>query len=229
MTTVQANVYRQVREHLLAGRWDSGEKLSELKLAEEFGVNRNPIREALLKLTSEGLLERQAGIGCRVPQWNIEAITDMYQLREVLEGQAARLAIPRISRAELEQLAEEAGVCANFLEQGNDAQAIPADNQFHRHLVQLSGNQALVHAWETNHVRALFRNDLREESTRGEAVPRRDPKIAIEAHRRIVEALRKGDPDEAEDAARQHVRTALADFAEIHARDPTWLVETQAA
>ena len=107
MPTVQESVYRRLREELIKGQWKGGQSLSEPKLAARFGVNRNPVREALLRLAAEGLLERSPGIGCRVPRWDIGALSDMYQLREAIEGMAARLAAERVDRVLLMRMEHE--------------------------------------------------------------------------------------------------------------------------
>jgi len=207
VSNLQGTVYRQVRENLLSGHWESGQKLSELKLAADLGVNRNPVREALLKLASEGLLEREPGIGCRVPRWDFAEVADMYHLREALEGQAARLATQRVSNSLLDKLDEEVETMARCSPEPPIQTLVEIDNKFHQHLVQASGSRALMNAWETNHVRALFCREVQEK--RQQTIIYKPP-IDIEAHRRIVAAWRKRDPDEAEAVTREHIRCALS-------------------
>ena len=100
-------VYRQIREELASGRWRGGEHLPELQLAAELNVSRNPVREALVRLAAEGVLERSPGSGCRVPVRDNQWLVDMYQFREALEGMAARLAARRVTRVQLLRLEEE--------------------------------------------------------------------------------------------------------------------------
>lgn len=214
MPTLQGQVYEQVREDLLSGRWKSGEKLSELKLAEELGVSRNPAREALLELASEGLLDRNSGLGCRVPVCDIESVTEMYQLREALEGQAARLACDQVGRAQCKELADLAEAIVSFLpEQEHDAELRKADNNFHRRLVELSGNRALLRSWEVNHLRVINMRDMLGEDWHGQPIPVLQQDIVLDGHTAIVAAVRGGDADKAEAAARNHVQAALACLA----------------
>ena len=76
MPGIQESVYRRILRDRSNGRWKGGERLSETKLAAELGVSRIPVREALLKLSAEGLLERQPGFGCRVPHRDFEKLTE---------------------------------------------------------------------------------------------------------------------------------------------------------
>src|SRR5688500_18233735 len=92
MSSLQQEVYETIRDQLVHGRWRSGEKLPEEKLAAVLGVNRNSVREALLKLAGEGFLERQVGTGCRVAPLDARAMKDLWELRMAIEGMACRLA-----------------------------------------------------------------------------------------------------------------------------------------
>ena len=214
MPTLKAQAYRHIRKDLLSGRWESGEKLSELKLAGELGVSRNPVREALLELASEGLLERTSGLGCRVPAYDIESVNEMYQLREALEGQAARLACDQISRAQCKELADLAEAISSLVPSKDDAELRKADNRFHRRLVELSGNRTLLRSWEVNHVRVVNVNDTFSDDERGQPTPVLQPDIEMDGHSSIVVAVMGSDPEEAEAAAREHVRSALADITD---------------
>src|SRR5436190_15366100 len=107
MDTVQQEVYGQIRQRLLSGKYKAGQRLAESKLAEELGVKRNPVREALLTLTGEGFIERRSGVGCRVAKVDFDLFRELLQLREMIEGMAARLAAPVISQVDLIRLEHE--------------------------------------------------------------------------------------------------------------------------
>src|SRR3954453_19630255 len=107
MSTVQQEVYDKLRRQLLLGRYRPGQRLAESQLATDLKVNRNPVREALLKLTGEGLLERQAGVGCRVAKVDAKLFRELLQLRESIEGTAACLAAPLIREVDLIRLEHE--------------------------------------------------------------------------------------------------------------------------
>jgi GntR family transcriptional regulator of vanillate catabolism len=216
MPNQQENVYRRILEDLEAGRWKSGQRLSELKLAKELNVKRSPVREALFRLASEGFLEREPGFGCHVPHWDLESLEEIAQLREGLEGMAARLAAARVTDPELIRLEQELLVMEHLLTSREasdycDGDAYwESDARFHRQLVELSGNNWILRSWQRAHI--LVRS-FRQFYTNWAAQPNpalpHGPQVVMKAHRRILEALKKRDPDEAEAAARKHIQTAV--------------------
>lgn len=212
MSTTQENVYNKIKELLYSGNWKSGERLAEVKIAKELNVSRNPIREALLRLASEGLVERIPGVGCRVVEVDVRTIRDMYQVREALEGMAARLAAERIDESTLLRLRQE---CDFMLALGDDNLSdrySQSDNQFHRLIMESSANKLLLAVWQEHKMQVVaIRNILRTSKILGGA-RNRDPKIAAESHLEILTALETFDPDGAEAAIRAHIRGALADY-----------------
>ena len=212
MSTTQENVYNKIKELLYSGRWKSGERLAEVKIAEELEVSRNPIREALLRLASEGLIERIPGVGCRVAEVTEQTITDMYQLREALEGMAARLAAERISDATLIRLRQE----YDFMHAMGDNNLSPeytnSDNQFHRLLVESSGNKLLPSVWQDHKMQVAAIRNILQASNIFKSDRKLDPKIAARSHLRVIKALEARNPDDAEAAIREHIRVTLKDF-----------------
>ena len=223
MPSIQEEVYRRLRADLSGGRWKGGERLSEPKLAAELGVSRNPVREALLKLSAEGLLEREPGLGCRVPRWDVESLSGMYQVREALEGMAARLAAGRASAVELIRLEHEHAVLEQLSEVDWIGEANESDNRFHRQIVQMSGSRAVSRAWDQNRILVISpRQFLREIGGENdpirqgtlEGLPKQRDRV-LQEHGRILTAVKNADADEAEAAARAHVVAAMAHFVEL--------------
>ena len=217
MQTAQESVYRRLRDELINGQWKGGESLSEPKLAARFGVNRNPVREALLRLAAEGLLERSPGVGCRVPRWDIDAVSDMYQLREAIEGMAARLAAERVDRVLLLRMEHEENLFEELTDiDGGPPEAYESDLRFHQFLIEASGNRALRRAWDQNRIFLVSSRQLIAYAEGKRKTPvARDPRIDIEEHRHILAALQQRDPNEAEAAARAHVADALEDLEHL--------------
>ena len=87
---VREAVYRHLKDLLLSGRFSPGERLSEPLLAQELGVSRTPVREALMRLAEEGLVELVPGKGARVRVFAPEEVEEVYGVRALLEGEAAR-------------------------------------------------------------------------------------------------------------------------------------------
>ena len=102
--TLWEQVRDRLREDILAGRLEPGTELSEVALAKDFGTSRGPLREALGRLASEGLVTITPRRGAVVAQLSREEFIDAYQVREALETLAVRLAVPLMSDAEISHL-----------------------------------------------------------------------------------------------------------------------------
>lgn len=203
--TVGDEVHRRLRHGLLVGTWRPGERLTEAELTARFGVSRTPVREAIRRLAQEGLLEMRPGLGVRVRRLGPGAALDAYDVREQLEGMAARLAATRAGASAADELdALLARVDASAA--ADEAEQVEADLAFHRRIAELSGNEPLLLALETlaGHVTPL-------------KVLTRDRNSAAQTrrqHRAIADAIARGDGDAAEARMREHV---LA-FKELLAR-----------
>lgn len=196
-------VLEQLRALILTGEYGPDERLIEEQLAERLGVSRTPVRQALTMLEAEGLVEIAPNRGATVCSFSIEDVWDIYDLRAVLEGHAARRAAGRIQRPELERLRELAGemegLAGRFDEHEEEIRTLVGLNQaFHGTIVDASRNRRLKRLinrtveiplmfkaffWYTPHERA----------------------ISNHYHRQILEALEKGDADRAEIIMREHV------------------------
>lgn len=200
--TVAGEVHRRLRQQLLLGAWPPGTRLREAELAERFGVSRTPVREAVRRLLQEGLLETRPTQGVRVRRPDLRAALDAYDVRERLEGMAARLAAERASAPQRRAL----GALLDRVEASaaeDEAAQVEADLAFHRRVAALSANEPLILALDTlsGHVTPL-------------KVHTRDQNAAVTTraqHRAVAEAIGAGDGAAAEAAMRAHV----AFFAEL--------------
>jgi DNA-binding GntR family transcriptional regulator len=188
---------------ILTGEYGPDERLIEEQLAERLGVSRTPVRQALTMLEAEGLVEIAPNRGATVCSFSFEDVWDIYDLRAVLEGHAARRAAGRIERRELERLRELAvrmeGLPGRFDDHEEEIRALVGLNQqFHGTIVEASRNKRLERLinrtveiplmfkaffWYTPHERT----------------------ISNHYHRQILAALEKGDADRAEIIMREHV------------------------
>jgi DNA-binding GntR family transcriptional regulator len=217
MSTLQQEVYETIRHRLLSGGYRSGQKLVEKKLASELGVNRNPVREALLKLTGEGLLERQAGVGCRVAKQGIDLLCDAWQLRESVEGMAARIAATRMTEAGLLRLQHEHELMQRLTGPSMDEALAASDDRFHRQIVESSGNQALHEVWQQYLTRIIATQVALIPQYRAASVYSE----MFEQHQAILDALIARDPDTAERAIRVHIasgREQLMRAMSVHSK-----------
>jgi DNA-binding GntR family transcriptional regulator len=132
-----------IREAIIDGRLVPGQRLKEEELARELGMSRTPVREALLLLQSEGLIESVPRRGATVRSYAVDDLDDMYQLRAVLEGYAARRAATRIARDDLARLEES---CARFdrLRAEDDLRDLVKENLFfHNVILEAAGSGRL--------------------------------------------------------------------------------------
>ena len=139
--------YGSIRQALIAGRWPAGSHLRETELAEEFGISRTPVREALRRLASEQLEQFEPHLGARVPGWSEQDLSEIFALRVELEsfaaGEAARHATPE-HVAQLRELARDMQQAAFGAEQPDYVRITEANERFHRLIVTASGNKRLM-------------------------------------------------------------------------------------
>jgi DNA-binding GntR family transcriptional regulator len=193
----------RLRALILTGEYGPDERLIEEQLAERLGVSRTPVRQALTMLEAEGLVEITPNRGATVCSFSIEDVWDIYDLRAVLEGHAARRAAGRIERRELERLRELAremeGLPGQFDDHEEEIRALVALNQgFHGTIVEASRNRRLERLINRTveiplMFKAFYWYTLHERT------------ISNHYHRQILEALENGDADRAEIIMREHV------------------------
>jgi DNA-binding GntR family transcriptional regulator len=194
-----SQAYQELRRIILEGQIRPGKKVNEGELAKALGISRTPIREAINRLEKEGLVEIFPQRGAFVIQFTEKDVYELFLIRENLEGLAARLAAEKIAPANLEKL--EACV-EGFREpfQKKDIERYSREDfKFHQTIVLLSDARRLVKLVSLlhDHIR-MFRL-----TTRG--VPDR-MKASLADHRRIIEAMRRKNPEEAERSMRQHLQ-----------------------
>jgi DNA-binding GntR family transcriptional regulator len=140
---LRQNVADVVRQYLFEGRFQPGEELSDRGLATQFGVSRGPVREALMILAEDGLLEHNQHRGFVVPRLTAEDLNQIADARQPLEVRALELARPRMTPESLGTLKERmATLVAVFGKDGRKLCATP-DFEFHSFIWELSGNRWL--------------------------------------------------------------------------------------
>lgn len=202
MSQTADTTYAVIRDQILSGERSGGEWLREDDLALTIGVSRTPVREALRRLASEGLVRHEPNRGVQVVSWEPADLDEIFALRSHLEPWGTGLAASRGNAdiADLRSLAEQMGTAAR--RSPPDLEAVTAlNNQFHRSILEASGNARLASmvasivqvplVWRTfSHYSA---DDLAR---------------SLAHHHEIVEALAAGDALWAESVMRAHVRAA---------------------
>ena len=192
-------VLEEIRRRIVAGEWSQGERLFEDQIAVDLNVSRNPVREALQALSSEGFVELEPRRGARVATVSAERATELFEVREVLEGLVASLAATRRTDAELAEMRTlvAAGLTAAS---SPDLTQLPALNtRFHHSLAAAARNEMLAGTIER--LRHII------EWIYAQRIAERAPR-SWDEHARIVEAIACGDPVAAEHVARDHIARA---------------------
>ncbi|MGL5513392.1 MAG: GntR family transcriptional regulator [Sporomusa sp.] len=204
-------VAETLREAIASGILRAGERLMEIQLAEELGVSRTPVREAIRKLELEGFVVMMPRRGTYVADLSIKDINEVFEIRTALDVLAAGLAVERITEEELEQLERLLVEIGELLEQGDVDKLVESDSQFHDVLYRASRNDRLVG----------IINNLREQFTRFRSISIKYPgrmQDTVNEHRRLVEAIASRDIDLAQQIAREHMenseQTLLQDLNE---------------
>ncbi len=199
-STLSSIAYRELRQAILSGRLAPGSHVTVRPLCEEFGLSATPVKAALTALEREGFLVLHPHRGFFVPEVDREDMRELYELREVLDGTAARRAAALPSREELvtrltSLVAEQtAQVAADNLSGYGDLDVL-----FHQEILVAAGNGRLRQVAEN------MIGQLRLGRATSARVPGR-PNAALAEHREIVAAIAAGQPQQAERLARRHVR-----------------------
>ncbi len=199
----RVGVSERLRALILTGEYGPEERLIEEQLAERLGVSRTPVRQALTLLEAEGLVELAPNRGATVRSFTVADVWDIYDLRAVLEGHAARRAAGRIQGDEVGRLRELAaqmeGLAGRFEDHEQEIRALVALNQeFHGAVVEASRNKRLFRLINrTVEIPLMFKAVFWY--TPHERV------ISNHYHRQILHALEDGDADRAEIVMREHV------------------------
>jgi DNA-binding GntR family transcriptional regulator len=190
------------------GRLQPGSRLREVELAERFGISRTPVREAIKRLETQGLVTHEPNQGAVITKLDYARTVELYLVREVLEGAGARLAATQATETELGVLRAMMDEHRGF--QNNPEELVYRDRLFHKQ-IQLTAR---------NH----FLNDILDNLRTSQilmtgttlAVQAR-PAALLDEHEAIVDAIVARDPDKAEAAARLHVRNAFAARLKLYA------------
>jgi DNA-binding GntR family transcriptional regulator len=199
---LRVQVYKAIRDAIVGGELRPGERIVEDRLCSELGVSRSPVREALRKLEGEGLVAILPRRGAVVTELSERDGVDLLEVREALEGLAARLAASRMTVAEVAELEQICARMGRAIAAGDDLALVEQNTKFHHAIIQASRNRWIGEfmAGVRAQTRRIYRSSIE--------LPGRGPG-SLREHTELVAALRKGDPQQAEDMARQHVRQAL--------------------
>lgn len=206
-------LYQQVAERLrnriFAHELAPGAWVDEQALAEQFGISRTPLREALKVLAAEGLVQLKPRRGCYVTEVSEQDLDEIFPVMAMLEGRCAREATLKASAADRQRLTDLHAELEQYAEANDADRFFEANQQFHSALQELAGNRWL--------------GQLIDETRKFIKLTRRDSlnlagrlKQSLIEHRGILAAVQQGDADEASRLMHDHLLSGRAALARLH-------------
>ena len=191
-------VYEELKMQILTGAIVPGTRMMEVELADEMGVSRTPIREAIRKLEKEGLVTIEPRRGAYASQISPEDMVEILEVRQNMEGLAAFFAASRMKPEQLTSLKDVSQKYNEAVSEENMENMIKYDTRFHRIIVESCNNKVLVQMIEQLQELVLrFRYIYYDNFRRAENMP--------EEHKAILDAIEQGNADAARDTADVHI------------------------
>jgi DNA-binding GntR family transcriptional regulator len=196
--SLKAQAFEAIRTAIVEGRLDSSQLYSVETISREMSISRTPVREALLDLAGRGMVRFERNQGFRVLQMTIEDLRDILTLRLLAEVPGAYRATLRITPAGLDELDAQNAAMDKLQRKGDVRRILDLDREFHRTILQTSGNLRLCehveHLRDLMTLRGYYSTDAQH-----------DLHEHLEQHHDIVDAMRRADPAGAASAMKMHV------------------------
>jgi DNA-binding GntR family transcriptional regulator len=200
---MQGRVITEMRRRIISGELEPGVSLSEIGLAESFGVSRTPVREALKQLETEGLVEIRPRVGTFVATVSRRQSIELFQMKELLEGAAARLLAERGRVPELDELEENLFQADRAVAADDRAGYVQLVQEFHDLLVVGANNAKLEGLYRTLMNQLAYARVVSTSLEQPGRVLQSDRE-----HHRVLEHILAKDGDTAEQVMREHVRAS---------------------
>lgn len=207
MTLQRHQAYEQLKNLILDGELRPGEPMREQQLAERTGTSRTPVREALHELAREGLVRLVPGRGAFVAEISIPDLLELFQLRDVLEPYAARLAARAENRERVKPLLARLEGAPEMIEE-DPGTYYDLIREIDACMVDLAGNRRL----------ADFLSQVWTQIRRARRLARTNPRrllASVDEHAEILRAILDGEEEQAAEATRQHVKRSLQHLLQL--------------
>ena len=231
-TSLRIRVANAIRDAIIEGDFKPGEKIPEKELAEELGVSRTPVREAIRILEQQGLVEVRPKYGTFIANLDWQEAHDSLSVRAALEQLAVQQTMERLSPEEWDEL------CARFQavvdqmldaeKRGDSVRSAELDIEWHTLLIDSAQNECLSRTWRNAGLAVLIWSPERETyPLNGQALAR--PAVR---HKELLDALRKREPGRCAEAIRNHIFVKFDDIREwqeatSHGKTPTGETESR--
>jgi DNA-binding GntR family transcriptional regulator len=190
--------YESIKNEILNLTYPPGAQLPVEILAERMAISRTPIREALLRLQSDGLVQSVARVGFFVTEITEKDLSELFELRTLLECHAAAKAAPRLTDADIKEVDRLAAQSLAAVDKGDMASFLDVDTRLHSLLIERSENSRLIAMMET----------IRDLTYRERGLSIRSPdtvRETLKEHQRLAEALRQHDGELASQRMGEHL------------------------
>jgi len=206
-------VYEELKRQIMVGEIQPGTRMMEVELADEMGVSRTPVREAIRKMEKEGLVTIEPRRGAYASDISVQEMVDVLEVRQDLEGMAASIAARKIQPEQKTALRELSERYKRAIDSGEVKEIIDLDEEFHKSIVGISGNKTLIQmVSKLQELSLRFRYMYYEDFSRFQNQPAE--------HHLITEAIISGDSDSARRLAEEHL-SHLKQFVEREAENLT--------
>jgi DNA-binding GntR family transcriptional regulator len=206
-SVLSEQVKGRLLQAILDGRYPPGARIVETRVAKEFGTSQAPVREALRDLEALGVVETAPFKGARVRQPSTEELLEAFEVRAILEGHGAVLAMENLGDTVIKELGELVEQMRAAAIAGDPFSEATADTAFHRLIMHRSGNATLERVWST--MEPFLRTYITIVS------PGVDRTAVADRHVPIIDALRRQNPDLIQEAFRVHFEKAALALAEV--------------
>lgn len=212
MTNRVNDIYCRLKREILSGEIPPDLQVTEQEFSDRYGVSRTPMREVLLRLSSEGLIEITPRHGARVLSISMDDIREIYDILIALEPEAAaRIAASDLSDSDLEDLDNATARMERALQTGDLDAWATADSEFHDRLIELCDNYRM-----RRFIKTLFDQAHRVRIATLEI--RKLPVQSTEEHRKIIESIRQGDVETTRQVFRDHRQRAADELLALLSR-----------
>jgi len=190
-----------LRENIISGNINPGEKVNEYQAAKLLNISRPPIREAFRLLAAEGLITLVPRKGAFVSKLSIQEVKEVYEMKSMMESFAVRLAIPTVDEKELSELDSINNSMEEKIKQNNFKAILKLNIEFHRKMIKMSKNKKLIRFYESIVL------SIRRYQRVGLSAPT-SWEISLQEHKNIVGAIRSENIELAEKLCREHIMRA---------------------
>jgi len=202
-------VFETLKEAILTGKFEPKERLMEIKLADQLGVSRTPVREAIRKLELEGLVVMEPRKGAYVSDISFKDIIDTLEVREALETFAVKLAVEKNKVEDISEIEKLNLSFQNAYKNKDVKKMVEYDTEIHKAIINLSENSKLISFMEElNEIMQRFRLIFFNETY--------NPERIDQEHQDVIKAIKNKDMEKAQDAMRNHLRTLKEDIKKVY-------------